>query len=203
MTHQMTRSSDLPPPVTAWLDDDVAVLRAAAAGDVPAQERLWRVHMDAVYRICRSQLQPHDADDAMVETFVQAFASGQSFDPARGTVRAWLLGIAVHQVRRRYRADRRIAGTLSRLRVRERDDATGDDHADEVIARADATSIRAALAQLGDGDREVLVTQAAGDLSPDELGAAFGISSGAAKVRLHRARRRLAGLVGPAHDPHA
>lgn len=199
MTHLMTSASDLPPPTLRWVDDDVALLRAAAAGDVPAQERLWRAHLDAVHRVCASQLRPHDAEDAVADTFLEAFRVGASFDPTRGTVRAWLLGIAVNQVRRRWRVDRRIASTLARVQVRDRRDATGGDHADRVIARADAAGIRTALAQLSDADRLTLVTQAAGDLLPAELADALDTTPGAAKVRLHRARSRLAALL--AHPP--
>ena len=195
MTHLMTSASDLPPPTLRRVDDDVALVLAAATGDVAAQERLWRVHLDAVHRVCASQLRQHDAEDAVADTFIEAFRVGASFDPARGTVRAWLLGIAVNQVRRRWRVDRRIASTLARVQVRDRRDAAGADHADRVIARADAARIRTALAQLPDADRLVLVTQAAGDLLPPELADALGTTPGAAKVRLHRARSRLAALL--------
>ncbi|MCW2921405.1 MAG: ylaC [Thermoleophilia bacterium] len=200
MTHLMTSASDLPPPTLCWVDDDVAVLRAAASGDVPAQERLWRTHLDAVHRVCASQLRQHDAEDAVADTFLVAFEVGASFDPARGSVRAWLLGIAVNQVRRRWRVDRRIASTLARVQGRERRDAATDDHADRVIARADAGGVRHALERLSDADRLVLVAQAAGDLLPLELAEVLGVTPGAAKVRLHRARSRLAALLAATSD---
>lgn len=205
MTIQMTRLSGPPHPRLEWSDDE-SLVRAAADGDVPAQERLWRTHVDAVYRVCASQLQPADAEDAVAETFLAAFASGSSFDPGRGSVQAWLLGIAVNQVRRRWRTDRRVAATLERVRRSDRRAAMHDDHADGVIARADALIVHAALAQLSDSDRLVLVTQAAGELAPAELAVAIGCSTTAAKVRLHRARRRLADLLEhdlyptPSHD---
>lgn len=174
--------------------DDAAIVAAAAEGDVLAQERLWRTHVATVHRVCASQLPGHDAEDAVAETFLAAFASGSSFDPDRGSVQAWLLGIAVNQVRRRWRTDRRMASTLQRLRGRDGgpDDS---DHADGVIERADAREVRDALELLAPADRLVLVTQAAGDLSPAELAIALGCTPGAAKVRLHRARRRLAALL--------
>lgn len=195
MTHLMTRISGPPQHGRfAWSDDGPALVAAAADGDVMAQERLWRDHVDAVFRVCASQLGSQDAEDAVAETFLAAFASASSYDPKRGSVQAWLLGIAVNQVRRRWRADRRVAATLARLRSRDHDVDAGD-LVDDVIARSDATTIRTALDRLPDSDRLTLVAQAAGDLAPSDLALALGCSPGAAKVRLHRARRRLADLL--------
>jgi RNA polymerase sigma factor (sigma-70 family) len=197
MTHLMTR---LPGPprhgYIGWLDDADALVAAAADGNVAAQEQLWRANVDCVHRVCASMLGPQDAEDAVAETFLAAFASAASFDASRGSVRAWLLGIAVNQVRRRWRTDRRMAATLERVRRREpRHEA---DHADAVIERSGSDAIRVALDALSPSDRLVLVTQASGDLTPAELGFALGCAPGAAKVRLHRARRRIADLIQPA-----
>lgn len=143
--------------------DATSLVAAAADGDVVAQERLWRGHVTAVHRVCASLLSGHDAEDAVAETFLAAFASGSSFDPARGGIEAWLLGIAVNQVRRRWRADRRLAATVERLRDRAPRHVEPDqaDHADAVIERADALAVRGALARLAPTDRLLLVTQAA------------------------------------------
>lgn len=198
MTHLMTSSFD--PPTMQWRDhaDPASLVRRAAAGEVPAQEWLWRTHVGAVHRVCVSQLGTHDAEDAAAETFLEAFRTGAGYDPARGSVQAWLLGIAVNQVRRRWRSDRRIAATLDRVRWSGRGSAVASDHADAVIARVDAGSLRTALARLAEGDRLVLVAQAAGDLTPTELAQVLGVTANAAKVRLHRARRRLAAILDPA-----
>jgi len=176
---------------------DLALIHAAGRGDVPAQERLWRTHVDAVYRVCATQLASHDAEDAAADTFLAAFASWATFDASRGTARSWLLGIAANQMRLRWRRDRRLTATLERIRGSR---SRSSDHVpfdDRVIARADARSVRVALDQLSASDRLVLVSQAAGDLGPDELAAVLGCTSGAAKVRLHRARMRLAAVLAP------
>ncbi|MCW2926052.1 MAG: putative polymerase subfamily sigma factor [Thermoleophilia bacterium] len=201
MTHLMTTRFD--PPVLQWRDDhdDAALVRLAAAGDVPAQERLWRSHVATVHRVCASQLGAHDAEDATAETFLAAFRTAGSFDPGRGSVQAWLLGIAVNQVRRRWRADRRVAAILDRVHTRGRGSSVTHDHADAVISRVDSGALRVALEQLTERDRLLLVTQASGDLTPEELGRVLGTSAGTAKVRLHRARARLATVLEsfPAH----
>jgi DNA-directed RNA polymerase specialized sigma24 family protein len=53
-------------------------------------------------------------------------------------------------------------------------------------------SLAAALARLSDGDREALLLRYWEELAPDRVAEALGCSRGAASVRLHRARRRLA-----------
>ena len=62
----------------------------------------------------------------------------------------------------------------------------------------------AALARLGPRDREALLLAAWEGLQGAELAAALGCSAAAAKVRLHRARRRLAAeLDGPKVRPRS
>ncbi|MDX1690580.1 MAG: sigma-70 family RNA polymerase sigma factor, partial [Acidimicrobiia bacterium] len=52
--------------------------------------------------------------------------------------------------------------------------------------------VLAALGRLRATDREILRLHAWEDLGPSEIATVLNISAGAAKVRLHRARRRLA-----------
>ncbi len=52
--------------------------------------------------------------------------------------------------------------------------------------------VRAALEQLPDADRAAILMRAQEDMSYAEIGQALGISVAAAKVRVHRARRKLA-----------
>ena len=68
------------------------------------------------------------------------------------------------------------------------------------IARDDARRMRAALAHLSNRDREALLLVALGELTMVDAAAAMGLSVSAVKMRVHRARARLAALLGDGHD---
>jgi RNA polymerase sigma-70 factor, ECF subfamily len=56
-------------------------------------------------------------------------------------------------------------------------------------------SVEQALDTLADGDRRLLRLRYAEDLSQSEVARRLGVPEGTVKVRLHRARRRLRGLL--------
>ncbi len=190
----MTTLSPITDAVDAAVSDAVLVA-GVRAGDVRAQEQLWRRHAELVWRICRSHLDAHDAEDATADTFVEVVRTISSFDASRGTLAGWVAGVAVTQVRRRRRSSSTFRRLVERVSSSGDSRSVGPDHADAAIARADAQQVRHAMRQLSADDRLVLVTQAAGDLDSAALGRALGVAPGAAKVRLHRARSRLAALV--------
>jgi RNA polymerase sigma-70 factor, ECF subfamily len=56
-------------------------------------------------------------------------------------------------------------------------------------------SVEQALGALADGDRRLLALRYTEDLSQSEVARRLGVPEGTVKVRLHRARRRLRGLL--------
>ncbi len=67
------------------------------------------------------------------------------------------------------------------------------------IARDESARVRAALARLSSRDREVILLVAAGGLSMANAAAALGLSISAVKMRVSRARARLAALLEERH----
>lgn len=67
------------------------------------------------------------------------------------------------------------------------------------IARGEAAAMRQALARLSACDREALLMVALGELSMADAAAALGLSVSAVKMRVHRARARLAALIEDGH----
>jgi RNA polymerase sigma-70 factor (ECF subfamily) len=139
---------------------------------------------------------PGQADEHAGDVFVTAFSIRARYDPARGSVRAWLFGIAANVRHTRARSTRRGRRAWNRL-PREREASDGGlevveerlDHGRELVGVAEL------LQELSDIDRDVLVLYAWGELSYAEIGQALGIEVGTVRSRLSRARTHLRELI--------
>ena len=130
------------------------------------------------------------AEDLCAETFTRAWSG---WPPRGANALPWLYGIARNVVLEYYRG---------RHEVYPLDEAT-EEHAHHPSAEDHAMSgadLRRAMATLGEGDREILMLCAWEGLTPSEIGAVLGISANSARVRLHRARARLANLLAESTD---
>lgn len=136
------------------------------------------------------------ADDVAAETFLLAFDGRGKYDVSRQDARPWLYGISSNLISRHHRAEVRQYRALARTGV----DEVSEGHADHVAVRVDAQAHRgrlaAALAEIPDGDRDVLLLVAWAELTSEKAGEALGIPAGTARSRLHRARKRIQAALG-------
>ena len=163
------------------------------ASDPDAFERFYREHVEAVQRfVARRVDDPYLAADLTADVFVAAIESAGSYRRGRGEPRAWLYGIARNVVADERRRNAKELRTAARVRGRELLD---DDDLAALHERIDRESTARALyeelSRLPAGERAVLELVALDGLSVGEAGQALGIGGVAARVRLHRARRRL------------
>lgn len=141
-------------------------------------EEVFDEHFRAVSAYALRRARHADAEEAVAETFLVAW---RRLEEVPIDAKPWLLGVT----RRVLANQRRAAGRREALRARvagERELDTEPDRRPLVIE---------ALGRLSTGDREVLLLVAWDGLSTQEAAAILGCSATAAKVRLHRARRRL------------
>lgn len=125
-----------------------------------------------------------DADDVVAEVMLIAWRrlpDVPTDDPV-----PWLFAVARNVWRNHQRSARR------RERLAERLPAPVAEPAVEARDDADVAAIVAALDSLSDADRDVLLLVAWDGLTADQLSVALECTPGAARVRLHRARGRLA-----------
>jgi len=155
-------------------------------------DQLWRDHAPAVVRYARRHVLPDDVEDVVAETFVVAWRRLDEV-PAFGP--RWLRGVARHVSANVRRGHRRRDALTERVGAQTADEpvwpVAGSGTADDAVL--------AALHRLSDADRELLTLIAWDELSHEEAAEALGCSRGALKVRLHRARRRFAVLLGREH----
>jgi RNA polymerase sigma factor (sigma-70 family) len=171
---------------------------ARRAGAAAEFEKVYRAHFGLVTGyFARRSADPQTVADLTADTFVRAITSFATFDPVRGSARAWLIGIAsrvfagyceAHS--RRSDSARRIAGQ----RVLDAD--AFDDLVDRIDAEQAGGALLARLARLPRPDREVVELVDLDGLSPKEAAEVLGVSAGAARIRLFRARKALRKTTG-------
>jgi RNA polymerase sigma factor (sigma-70 family) len=173
------RSSDVEHTLTMAIDQAPSSVTASF-------EALYRSSADAVYAYAASLLRDRSAaEEVTAAAFERAFRKQRSFDPRRGTQRAWLFGItrnaALDELRRRKR--------IAELAV----EPTGDEPAPEGEAEAAErrATVRAALATLEPRERELIALKFHAGLSNAEIADVLGVSASNAGTRVHRALTRL------------
>jgi RNA polymerase sigma-70 factor (ECF subfamily) len=174
-------------------DPDLGDVRAAQA-DPAAFGALYRRYLERVYGYAFYLLgDHHDAEDATERTFLAALGAIGRFRDEGATFRSWLFRIAHNQVANALRSrSRRRTSPLDGV-----PDAMADaDPARDADAADDARRVRAALAELSEDRRQVVVLRFVDGLSAREIGAVLARSEGAVRVLQHRALRELAGLLG-------
>jgi RNA polymerase sigma-70 factor, ECF subfamily len=174
------------------VDPDVeALVRAARDGDRAAFEELVRLTYSHTFTLAtRLTGNDDDARDVVQETYLRAWRSLHTF---RGDARfsTWL-----------YRITANTAYTHAKRRRRNRAEPLPDDAheiGDEGTATPEASAesaalgerLAAAVAQLPPKLRAVVVLRDVYETPHEEIAEQLGISVTAAKVRLHRARKRL------------
>jgi len=170
--------------VSTPLSVPVAVPQRPLALDL---EVLYRDARDDVYAYVATLLgDPAAAEDVTAGAFERAVRRRRSYDPRRGSPRAWLFGIARNAALDELRRRRRRA-TLA-TDPPDREPPAPEDEADEALRRA---AVRAALATLAPREREVIALKFHAGLDNGELAAVLGVSATNAGTLLHRAMTKL------------
>ena len=170
---------------------DEQLIRWVAEGDNSCLGTLFERHHRGVYRFCLQMLGNRAvSEDVVQETFMRVMNSAASFKGA-GSYKAWMYTIARNVVRDHQRRAQREVGTEAQ------EDALPPPLVDGRSAeRAAAGSeslqrLLAAMAELPESAREIIWLGRFEFDSYAELGAAMNCAEGTARVRLHRAMKKL------------
>lgn len=192
------------------------LLRRMLAGDEHAFAELYRRKHPAIYRFALHMSgNPAMAEDVTQEVFMALIREPGRFDATRGSLSAFLFGIARNHLRKRWEQDRRlvpIAGDADDLDemsqpLVHRNSANGNGHGhaiaprfvDEFESRDTVALVRRAISTLPPSYREVVVLCELEDMSYEEAAGALSCPIGTVRSRLHRARAILLDKLRDAH----
>lgn len=193
-----TRQRRVPPPSREELE-------RVRARDPEALGRFFDRYFDAVYGMAVRLLGDRSvAEDVAQDAMVKAHRSIDRLDPGRDPG-PWLTTIVVNVVRDRWRSatdrmDRQSASIEDREDVGQPLPDGGPDPAQRLLAREREEIVQAALMQLPDAAREVIVLHDVEGLSHDRVAEVLGASHAAIRKRYSRALQALGEILRETMD---
>jgi RNA polymerase sigma-70 factor, ECF subfamily len=188
-------------------DEDLMTL--VERRDADAFAILYDRHGGAAYSLAHRIVgDPSVAEDVTQEAFLSLWRSGARFDPARGSVRTWTLGIVRN---RSIDALRRLAGSAPKLDLDDEGvleaQPAGELTEGEAIRRETARTVRGALRDLPAEQSEVIGLAYFGGFTHSEIAEMLGMPLGTVKGRmrlgLEKIRVSLAEGLGIEGAPEA
>jgi RNA polymerase sigma-70 factor, ECF subfamily len=191
--------------------DDTALVRSVAGGSHDALAALYDRHAGAIFAVARRLTMDRGvAEEVVQDTFLALWDRAETFDPASGSLAAWLHTIARNRTVDRLRAIGRRPQLVAPGAPRD-----GEDPETELLERAvrigsivagsaapvapelAAVSaetrrvIEGALAGMGEDERTVIILAYREELTQSEIADRLGWPLGTVKTRTRRALRRL------------
>lgn len=167
-------------------EDDLAA--RFRAGDELALRQAYDRYGRAVLHLATSTLANRsDAEDVTQTTFVAAWLGRDTFDPGKGSLVGWLLGIARRKVIDRLRASSRETRVVETVRQLPEPARTGPDP-DTVV---DRLVVADELARLPDDQRRMLELAFFDDLTHQQIATVTGVPLGTVKSHIRRGMASL------------
>lgn len=169
---------------------DELLFQLMKKGDREAFAELYERREPALYRFALHMTgSAASAEEIAHEVFVQLMAANTRFDEARGSLEAWMYGVARNLVRvhRRKSAN---AAPATQTELGYEPNVLGS-----LIDGETMTALHAAIRELPGGYREAVVLCDLEERNYDEAARLAGCPVGTIRSRLHRARALLAGKL--------
>lgn len=182
------------------LQPELALVERMKGGDESAFVQLYRRHRDAVYRLALMYSGSAAlAADVTQEAFIHFISHPGQYDAARGTLGAWLCGVARNMARKAagIREDATDPSLLADDMAPMESQVEHDTPLERVLRDEAAEHVRRAIASLAPHYRDVLILCELSELSYAEAAQVCGIDIGTVRSRLSRARARLAQCLAP------
>lgn len=185
-------------PAARAREEERELVQRARSGDIAAYEELVRRHQKRVFAIVGGILRRReDVEDVAQQVFLKVYLSLGRFD-LRSSFSTWLYKITVNEcwdLLRKKKARRLVyEADMGEEQARQVSAVEGDAAGPaDAFQRAEARQlVERLLAHLPEEERAMLVLKEAEGFSVEEIGELLGMNVNTVKVRLFRARRKLA-----------
>jgi len=170
--------------------DEAALLTLASEGDEAAFGELYARYQRQIFHYAARMCGVAAGDDVVQETFLAVLRQGGRFDPAKGTVPAYLYGIARHHVIKRL--DRQGVTLSEPLEIMVSEAIAPQDTPLETMARERMIGVvRQAVQSLPPAYREVVALCDLQEMDYATVAQVMQCPIGTVRSRLHRARGLL------------
>jgi RNA polymerase sigma-70 factor (ECF subfamily) len=180
---------------SAALHDDGLLAQRIRSGDRVALGEVYDRHASTAMAVALRIVADRElAEDLVHDAFVAVWQKIDRFDPARGSLRSWIVTIV------RNRAIDRLRGTRPSIEIGEADERSllrsGPNPTwDDAVARLGSAQLRAALAELPAEQRQAIELAYFGGHTYREIATLTGVPLGTANGRLRLALARLRELL--------
>lgn len=173
-------------------DSDLA--RRMAAREQSALADLYDQYGALAYAVALRVLgDPGRAEDAVQDAFLKVWYGAGGFDPARGSLRTWLIASvrnrAIDLLRHRSLHERR------ELALRPELEAAAVGPEEETLAAQERSAVRAALAQLPEEQRQAVLLAYFGGFTQAEIAEISGVPLSTVKGRMRLAMDKLSAYL--------
>ena len=180
--------------------DDAELMRQLAAGRQDALGPLYSRYAPRLFSLAAQSLDRPTAEEIVQEVFLLVWRKAATFDPERGTFKAWVFQIAHHRIlnelRRRSRQPQ-LEGDPDGLRLAAAPDPMPGP--DEVFAaEAQRAEVRDALAALPEAQRRAVEMAFVDGLTHEQVANSLQLPLGTTKTRIRAGLRRLRVGLAPA-----
>ena len=175
---------------------DEQLLKMMQGGDEDAFATLYRRRQGAIYRfVLEMSGSASLAEDVTQEVFMALIRDSRGYDPSRGSLGAYLLGMARHHALRLIKRDRTyvsISQTWDGSRDREDLAPLSPENPHSEMSRRESIHwVQQAILSLPEHYREAVVLCDLNEMSYEDAASVLGCSVGTVRSRLHRGRALL------------
>lgn len=196
-------------PFTAMVahHEPLSLETAFAAGHDHALKMAYDALGGIVFGLCRRALPSHQAEEVTQDVFVSAWRKRDQFDPTKGTLAAWLVGITKRRIIDHVRSERRHADRRADLASDVGPTPSGTHTGSELTVEptqldtiADQMIVADALRTLSERPRQVIELAYIHDLTHQEIAERTGIPLGTVKSDIRRGLESIRGHLESGHE---